>query len=122
MATPPTASTANSNSTTNETTITNAANQLFIDGATFAINQATTRGEFAVVINSIDGMDRIFIQNYFQGLGYKIAIPALNNGLTNPATLFGQFFNEFWVDQFMPFSFLPFFDNKQPYPVMISWN
>lgn len=123
MATLPTALQANTSSKADKTIIVDAANKLFIDGATFAINQAIMQGKFRVFIYNVERMDISYIRTYFTNLGYTIAIPNYNNGQFQPAALFGEFWNHFWLDPFEPFSFFPeAANNNKVYQVLITWH
>jgi hypothetical protein len=98
MATPPNKATANTDSTANKATIVSAADQLFIDDAAIAINNAIALGNFHVYLQLPHRADMQTLQTYFEGLGYDFDVwPPPSIFLPGPAEFFGEIWTNFWT-------------------------
>lgn len=108
MATPPLASVANVDSTTDHDALVAAANQQFIDQTVVAIANATTNGKFEVFMTTFQNCDFNLLATYFQNLGYTVIFPDFPpfDG-SQPAQLFGDFWIAYWDNQLIPTGMKP---------------
>ncbi|MCX9024686.1 MAG: hypothetical protein OIN85_01155 [Candidatus Methanoperedens sp.] len=95
MATPPSRAQANTDTNTDLTALTNAANAAFIDAAGDAIDNAVAQGLFRVNLTTLLHCDLQYLSDYFRGLGYDVNFPT--DTFVQPAQLFGPFFEEFFL-------------------------
>lgn len=75
MATPPSAITANTNSTADITVLQAVANTQFISQSAQAINNAIDQGLFFVVLTTFLNCNIVNLFNYYRGLGYQVILP-----------------------------------------------
>lgn len=117
MATPPNKITANTNSSAALATIESAADQIFIDDATAAINQAIALGKFQASLTTGRDVNIQIVHDYFVSLGYRICYPDLNalrgNYPVQSAGLFGAALDLFWQNGIHPL--------KSPTRLILSW-
>ena len=111
----PNKATANADSLAAITALQSAANAQFILLATDLINDAISRGVYAVSLNTVDPIDLSSLAAYFATLGYSVTFPDYVNFQDQPAQLFGQAWNEFWLINRVP----PYI--KNPARMIISW-
>lgn len=118
MATPPSAQAAQTASSAQQTALTNAANQSFINQFIQAQNNAIALGKSEVYLTTFEHCDITYLMNYFVGLGYYITFPeyAPVNG-SQPGELFGPAWLAYWEEQLLPNNTKP----HNPTRMGIAW-
>lgn len=117
MATPISATTANTNSNANKAALQVSADASFLDQASQAINNAVSLGKFFVVLTSFENCNLIYLQNYFIGLGYRVSYPDPHNPnqIIGPAQLFGNALVSFFENGGTPTPL------KNPVRIRLDW-
>jgi hypothetical protein len=103
MATPPSAITANTNSTSDITALQAIANTQFISQSAQAINNAIAQGLYFVTLTTFLNCNLTNLINYYHGLGYQITLPDVHflNGPDNtPYSLWGPDYYEWLTGNF----------------------
>ena len=85
----PNASTANTDTNSNITAETTAAQNAFIANCTVLINQAIANGIFFIEPYAVPLVTPDFVTAYFEGLGYTVLFPLVPPGPFNPAFIPG---------------------------------
>lgn len=96
-----------------------AANTEFIANADLAIAAAITQSQSQVYLSSVKNMNFKDVFDYFHALGYVIGPTANRPSRSNPASLFGSFWQDFWNNVWNTASFD---NNGLPYQIVISWS
>jgi hypothetical protein len=107
---------ANSESQTAHDTILSEENQLFITTADGLIQQAIAQGKFQIDCVAQKEVGPHDIAAYYINLGYGVAFPEYNkNHVFQPVNLFGEAWQQYWLNGLMPKPF------HKPFRIIISW-
>lgn len=110
--------TKNTNTQSALDTLTDDANQRFIDAADAQIAAAISQGLYSIgAVCWEEKIDPKAIYEYYSNLGYSVEFPDFPQTLLiQPANLFGQFWINFWTNGNVPVT------SKKPLRFLISWN
>jgi hypothetical protein len=119
MATPPSAITANANSTTDINALQAVANNQFISQSAQAINNAIAQGLFFVVLTTFKNCNIVDLINYYHGIGYQVILPDVHyqNAYDEaPYSFFGVDYYQWLTNSYV------FGQLQNPVRIRLQWN
>jgi hypothetical protein len=90
----------------------------FIAAADIAIAEKTSLGQYLVSLEVFDNVNLQNIVTYYQNLGFIVSAPFPPNVGNQPAQLFGEVWDDYWLNQTFWFTINGF---PRPKTVFISW-